>query len=157
MRQSSCHKTETIKKDPVSHISPKIITQTITRTTTTKAKLKPPPPLPASLLAPHQHGLQEDKEHHNRPPPHSPFPHTKWTPLETPKQKLKTERFLCTQISIIWLFSLAIMYIFWPPRLFLLLLLLFFLLNLSLAIPQMEVPLSGSLPYPKLGPGPVGW
>lgn len=29
--------------------------------------------------------------------------------------------------------------------------------TVSLATPHIEVPLSGSLPYPKLGPGPVGW
>lgn len=85
MRQSSYHKTETIKRDPLSHIFPKIIPQTITTTTTIKQRLKPP-----HTFLHHTDMVWRRIRNPQQTSTTFVFSTYKRTTLETPKQKLKT-------------------------------------------------------------------
>lgn len=168
---SSCEtvlisENETLKSDSLSHIFPKIIPQTITTTTTTIKQRFEPHVVHFLFLHPTGLVCREDK---------GPKTDLHFLLLLTQKthacsraetEKLKkaiytdfylptvhptgTFFFVCflpfsttnpTQLPS----SSCAAFSFAPGP------------TASWTTPHIEVPLSGSLPYPKLGPGPVGW
>lgn len=171
MRKSSCHKAIIKKGSSFRHISRNNFLSNHNNNNK-KAEITPTPTLSKlfSLLAFLQQGLKEDIKNapiefhvfrfffHIQKPKQTKV---KKHPL-TSRQKLKKVN-NCLQRTLFFIFfNLATMLLFNHHMTYSnpLPLLLFPLLpepTISIATPHMEVPLSGSLPYPKLGPGPVGW